>query len=186
MLAIRLQPPEWGKGVISISMASSPEDFQAVTVMCDRLADLDASIHAEKGIPPDLVFELFHRDDNPNLAELYVAPAAMFLARWDGQPAGCLGFAPHDETADELHRFYVDPAFRKKGIGKALIEAVFAGITAGNKRRIVLQTSVYLPDAIRFYQASGFAFCPPFRSVHTLFTETEVFMSCLLDPASDR
>jgi GNAT superfamily N-acetyltransferase len=172
-----------GQGVISVSLASSQDDFQAVAIMCDRLAQLDVDLHAAKGIPADLVIELFHTEANPNLAEIYVRPAAMFLARWEGQPAGCLGFAPLDEAVDELHRFYVDPAFRKKGIGKALMETVFADIAAGGKSRIVLQTSLYLPDAIRLYQAAGFAFCPPFRPVPEIFSSTEIFMSCALSPA---
>jgi carbonic anhydrase len=54
----------------------------------------------------------------------YIAPTGrMLYAQVDGQPAGCIGVRPISEGVCELKRFYVDPAQRGKGVGRALILA---------------------------------------------------------------
>ncbi len=65
------------------------------------------------------------------------------------------------ETA-ELKRMYVDPTVRARGIGKALVgalenEALTLGVT-----RVVLETGIRRPAAIRMYEGLGYARIPLF------------------------
>ncbi len=164
--------------MISVSIASSPADFEAVSILCRALTDFDAAIHAANGIAPELVVELFHAKPGRSLAEIYSGQtAAMFLARWDGQPAGCLAFSAFDAATDEIEKFYVDPEFRRKGIGRALMQAVLAQIEARRKTRVLLQTSLYLADAVLLYRSFGFAPCALIQPVPDALSQTEICMS---------
>ncbi|MBB3320502.1 MULTISPECIES: GNAT family N-acetyltransferase [unclassified Rhizobium] len=52
----------------------------------------------------------------------------MLVANWSGVPAGCIGFNAFDAQAGEVHKFYVDPAFRGRRIGHALMAAALDAI----------------------------------------------------------
>ncbi len=61
----------------------------------------------------------------------YLAPRGRLLyAEYDNTPAGLVGVVPLSDTVAELRRFYVDPAQRGKGVGRALI---LAGIHAARE-----------------------------------------------------
>jgi carbonic anhydrase len=91
----------------------------------------------------------------------FAAPSGrLFLAEWDGQSAGCVGVRAMSEGICELKRFYVDPSFRGKAIGRALI---LAGIHAA--RDLGYQTlMVDAPGAMRIttqrYRELGFRNTP--------------------------
>ncbi|AYD00052.1 GNAT family N-acetyltransferase [Neorhizobium sp. NCHU2750] len=164
--------------MLSVSVANSPEDFNAAGVLCGALGDWDAATHQANGIAPEIVTGLFHSQTPASLADRFSGPhSAMLLARWDGAPAGCIAFEPFDETADEIHKFYVDPAFRRKGIGGRLMQDLLAVLNARGKPRTLLQTSLYMSDAIATYRAFGFGLCAPFRPVPDILRPTEIFMS---------
>jgi GNAT superfamily N-acetyltransferase len=109
-----------------------------------------------------------------------MTPATMFLARWQGVPAGCIAFSPFKAKTAEIHKFYVDPEFRGKGIGGTLMRAILAEIAKGRHNRIVLQTTVYMKSAIAIYESFDFTRCPPFRPIPNSIRHTEVFMSRLI------
>jgi carbonic anhydrase len=72
----------------------------------------------------------------------------LFYATCDGQPAGCIGVRPLSDGVCELKRFFVDPAQRGKGVGRALI---LAGIHAA--RELGYQTLMAdAPAAMRITQ----------------------------------
>jgi GNAT superfamily N-acetyltransferase len=165
-------------GMLSVSIARSPEDFEAAAVLCRALGDWDAVTHEANGIAADIVVGLFHSQTAESLCDRFSGPdAAMLVARWDEAPAGCIAFAPFDETADEIHKFYVDPAFRRKGIGGALMRDALTRIGARGKPRIVLHTSLYMSDAMAVYRAFGFEPCDAFRPVPDILRRSEIFMS---------
>ncbi len=96
-----------------------------------------------------------------SLAELR-ARDLLWLAAFDGDaaPAGAIAWA---ESSDELDidRLVVAPSMARRGIGRALVEAVLA--RAGG-RRVVVSTGRDNVPARRLYEGLGF----------TLLGETEV------------
>ena len=88
----------------------------------------------------DLCFQDLERE----LAELpgaYAPPRGrLFLARVDGQTAGCVALRPLGPDVCEMKRLYVRPAFRGAGAGRALVERVLAEAKAIGYRRMVLDT----------------------------------------------
>ena len=164
--------------MISLTIAHSPQEFELADMFCKALGEWDCENHQVHGIAPEVVKALFHGTTAESLASRFTGPhAAMLIASWDGAPAGCVAYEPLDDTAHEIHKFYVAPAFRKQGIGRALMQAVFDEIDLRRRERIVLQTSLYMPAAISIYRRCGFVPCPPFHPVPEVIRATEVFMS---------
>ena len=77
----------------------------------------------------DLSFQGFE-EELSNLPEpAYVAPeGALFLARVDGLPAGCVAVRHFENSTCEMKRLFVKDAFKGHGVGRALAaRAIKAG-----------------------------------------------------------
>jgi GNAT superfamily N-acetyltransferase len=164
--------------MISVSRAICAADFEIAAVFCDALAAWDAAEVQAYGVAPEEVLAIYHGETTSSLTARYgSADAMMFIARWEGSPAGCLAFAPFDDATMEIRKFYVDPDFRGKGIGSALMRVVLAEVEKGHCRAIVAHTTVYMENAISVYEAFDFTRCTPFRQTPDSIAHTEVFMS---------
>jgi GNAT superfamily N-acetyltransferase len=75
------------------------------------------------------------------------------------EPAGCVGWRTYveEETIAELKRLYVVPAFRGRGVAKALLTAVEAAAREAGRARIWLETGTAQPEAIGLYETNGYA-----------------------------
>jgi len=163
--------------MLSISRVCTAKDFTVGGELCRAFGAWDAEACRAYDIPPELVVSFFHDEDDEALAARYsVADAPFILARWDGEPAGCIALEPFDETASEIHKFYVDPAFRGRGIGKALLQEVLASARKGTSTMLLVHTTVYMKSALSLYEAFSFKRCPPFRDIPDAIRHTEVFM----------
>jgi GNAT superfamily N-acetyltransferase len=164
--------------MISISRAGSKEDFVIIAGFCEALGALDVQLGRDHGIPAEIVMALFHGENHESLARKYGSDEAMmFLARWEGKPAGCIGLAPFSTDAMEIHKVYVDPSFRGRGIGNLLMQRVFDEAKKSGRPTMLVNTAAYLKSAVSLYEAFGFTRCPPFHSVPAEISHTEVFMS---------
>jgi GNAT superfamily N-acetyltransferase len=165
--------------MISVLPARSADDFETLAGLCRKLAQWDVDASAPHGVSAADVRALFHPETSgPQLAAQFGAPDAMaFIARSGGLPAGCLAFDPFGEGRVELHRFFVDAAFRGQGIGRALMGAVLAEIDKGPARTVLIHTTFYMESAITVYEAFGFRPCAPFRDTPAHVRHTDVFLS---------
>lgn len=167
-----------GRGMISIARAGSTEDFVIAAGFCEALGALDVELGRDHGIPAEIVMTLFHSENHESLARKYSSDEAMmFLARWEGAPAGCIALAPFETAAMEIHKLYVDPAFRGRGIANVLMRRVFEEAKKSGRPTMLVNTAAYLKSALSLYEAFGFTHCPPFHSVPAEISHTEVFMS---------
>jgi putative acetyltransferase len=94
--------------------------------------------------------------------EVVAGNGAFLVAYLNGAAVGCGAVRRLDETTAEIKRMYVDPSFRGRGIGRALVaalehEARLVGVTT-----IVLETGTRLVSAIKLYEAMGYAQIPLF------------------------
>jgi ribosomal-protein-alanine N-acetyltransferase len=60
-----------------------------------------------------------------------------------------------DDT--ELITVAVDPKWRGKGVGRALLRAAFADLIQSSSRRMLLEVAADNPAALRLYRSEGFA-----------------------------
>jgi putative acetyltransferase len=76
---------------------------------------------------------------------------------------GTVGLYPRDPDVSELRKMYLLKSARGKGLGKLLLERVLARARALGFRRIELETSSKLIEAIGLYKKYGFT---PFSPEH--------------------
>jgi drug/metabolite transporter (DMT)-like permease/GNAT superfamily N-acetyltransferase len=142
--------------VITVSVAKTPEQRAEVRELA---LETMANMAAHLGLPmSNFDEELAHFD------EWYGGETgAALLATVDGVPAaGCVMRAWGDGDA-ELRRLYVRPAFRRRGLARALVRGVLSEASELGYRRVVLVTSDEFEGATDLYAAEGFAPIPPYR-----------------------
>ena len=92
----------------------------------------------------------------------FVPPRGLFLVAYvDGVPAACGGWRAH-ETDVELKRMYVAPAFRGRGLARAVLTALERTAAEAGYRRVILETGQRQPEAIALYRSSGYEPVPSF------------------------
>jgi GNAT superfamily N-acetyltransferase len=85
-----------------------------------------------------------------------------FVARVDGAPAGCGGIELVGSEYGELKRMFVRPAFRRRGVSRALL-AHLIGVARHRGVPIVrLETGIHQRAAIALYESAGFRRIRPF------------------------
>jgi ribosomal protein S18 acetylase RimI-like enzyme len=107
----------------------------------------------------DLSFQNFAEE----ISALDAHYEAIFLARWDGAPAGCVALRRIDRETCEMKRLYVRPQFRGKKIGQALAEHVIGEARARGYARMRLDTLPAMREAIALYRSLGFVEIAPYR-----------------------
>ena len=94
-----------------------------------------------------------------------------FIAESRGEIAGCAAYQIHPELGDakaatvEVQSLAVKTMFRRRGIGRALVEAVVARASEFGPRDVVALT--FTPE---FFGALGFVEIPKTKMMHKLYT----------------
>jgi GNAT superfamily N-acetyltransferase len=92
----------------------------------------------------------------------FAPPRGLFLVAYvDGRPAACGGWRAH-ETDVELKRMYVSPAFRGRGLARAVLKELERTAAQAGYRRVILETGSKQPEAIALYRSSGYEPVPSF------------------------
>ena len=120
----------------------------------------------------------YMRADAVALPGPYVPPrGGLWLAQAEDEGVGCVALRPLDDTAAEVKRMYVDPAWRGRGVGRALLATVIAGARAREYRTLRLGTLHDMTAAQALYASLGFAPIPRYRPdemIDTQFYELEL------------
>ncbi len=85
----------------------------------------------------------------------------LYLALVEGKAAGCIAMRRFDEHSCEMKRLYVDPAYRGRGIGEALVKKLIDEAKAMGYSRMLLDTLPVLASAMRMYEKLGFKVTAP-------------------------
>src|SRR6476469_3507704 len=91
----------------------------------------------------------------------FLPPLGLFLvAEVDGVPAACGAWRAHGEGVAEIKRVYVEPAFRRRGLAKLVVEALERSAAAAGHRSVVLNTGLRQPEALELYAGLGYVTVP--------------------------
>ena len=93
----------------------------------------------------------------------YAPPRGRVAMAWvDGepagcsQPAGCIALRPVDAHRAEAKRLFVRPAFRGRGLGRALVEWIIAEARAAGYTELVGDSLPVMGEALALYDTIGF------------------------------
>ncbi|MFV0412594.1 MAG: GNAT family N-acetyltransferase, partial [Oscillospiraceae bacterium] len=110
----------------------------------------------------DLCFQSFEAELQ-SLPGLYAPPGGrLYLARCEGELAGCAALKPVAENGCELKRLYVRPACRGRKIGRLLLEKMIADAKEMHYSAMRLDTFASLTHAVALYRQAGFCTTEPY------------------------
>jgi GNAT superfamily N-acetyltransferase len=98
-----------------------------------------------------------------------------------GQPVGCCALLAMDDGSYEVAKMTVTERLRGEGIGQRLLRYVIDYAKALGARRLYLETSCKLKNAIHVYESLGFRHLPPERIRSSPYVRADVYMELLLD-----
>lgn len=143
----------------------TPDQPDVITL----IAELDA--YQDALYPPESRHAL-------DLASLKRDDVCFFVARdAAGAAVGCCAVVLRDDHG-EIKRLYVGQAYRGQGVAAALLRAAEAASAAAGRRHLMLETGPYQPEALRLYEAFGYARRGPFHGYRD--DPLSVFMEKLL------
>ena len=100
----------------------------------------------------------YMRADAAALPGPYVPPrGGLWLATADETGIGCVALRPLDGETAEVKRMFVDAAWRGRGVGRALLEALVAGARVRGYATLRLGTLRDMTAAQSLYHSLGFA-----------------------------
>jgi len=87
----------------------------------------------------------------------------VFFVAYDGDEAvGCGGLRQLDDSHGEIKRMFVLPAHRGSGVSTAVLDRLESEGRARGWDRLVLETGIEQPEAVRFYEREGYHPIPAF------------------------
>ncbi|NOT49006.1 MAG: GNAT family N-acetyltransferase [Acidobacteria bacterium] len=117
----------------------------------------------ESWLDLDLCFQGFE-DELRTLPGKYGSPdGRLFIARVNGEPAGCVAMRKIENGVCEMKRLYVRTEFRGLGVGNLLIEKLIKTARTAGYSKIRLDTyPLKMSKAVKLYESHGFRSIPPY------------------------
>ncbi len=142
---------------VDVRRAATADEFERFRALA---AEYEASL------PDDLKHADFAAQD-AGVAAHFGPPHAAFVAAAEGKPAGCVALTVHAaERTAVVKKMYVAPAYRQRGIARALMRELIAHARERGVARLVLDTARdRMQSAYALYFALGFRECEPYGHV---------------------
>lgn len=107
---------------------------------------------------------LYPADSNhaPDLDSLDKPGVSFFVARWDGEIAGCCALVRKRDGTGEIKRLFVAAQARGQSLGRCLMQAVEQAARQSDLSAIRLETGIHQPEAIALYRRLGYVDIAPF------------------------
>jgi len=117
----------------------------------------------EKALGISLCFQGFDQE-LAGLPGKYAPPSGrLLLATYQSALAGCVAVHALEPTIGEMKRLYLRPAFRGKGLGQVMVDAIVAEARAIGYRRLRLDTiEPLMKSAVAMYRRIGFREIAPY------------------------
>jgi GNAT superfamily N-acetyltransferase len=122
-------------------------------------------------------------DDLAHLVRFSPPGGRLLLCFVDGRPAGTASLKALSAGMGEIKRMFVRPAFRRQGIGRALLTRLLDEAEQIGYQRLRLDSPIFFEDAHRLYRSLGFVDIGAYEEVEIpkAFHQRWVFMEKALN-----
>src|SRR5437899_12279669 len=163
--------------MLNIIQAQTPEHVQQFQELVAEYKAWDIQMSGKMGSDVDTLLDFYYKNSLRELvAELPPPNGRLLLASFDGQVVGCAGLRRFSPEIAEMKRVYVRPAFRGKGWGRALVEAVIASARLIGYWKLRLETATFMEGAQALSRSLGFDLLEPYREIPDEMKPLGVFM----------
>ncbi|MBE2316150.1 GNAT family N-acetyltransferase [Solirubrobacter sp. CPCC 204708] len=90
------------------------------------------------------------------------APNVLYVAEVDGQASATGALRHLGDGVGEIKRMYVEPAARRRGIGRAVLSALIGDAQRAGLTRLRLETAPWMAEAHGLYASAGFVDHDPY------------------------
>jgi len=139
------------------------EYLEWVLLMCEKEFNITINIK-----------EMVNEAVNRTIEELnkYLPPEGrLLLCEYDNQIVGTASMRYIGDRIGEIKRMYVQPQYRGKGIGKALLERLIKEAKVLEYSKIRLDTGPFMQNALGLYHSVGFCDIKPYLQSEVLQEE---------------
>ena len=140
--------------MFTITQAETPEEIEAARRLFREY---------EAWLGMDLCFQGFE-EELRSLPGKYAKPdGRLFIATFDGGPAGCIAMRKLEDGICEMKRLYLRPEFRGVGLGNQLIEKLIDEAREVGYQKMRLDTHPpKMGKAVSLYESHGFRPISPY------------------------
>lgn len=139
---------------------SEEQKWQAGVIVREYLEWLNEHIQRDYGIEFDV--EAMVRSDLLDAHKFHPPDGRFYLVYYRDQLAGVGCLKRLDQDAAEIQRMYVPPAFRGKGIGRAIVNRLIEDARSIGYRQLRLESLEFLDAAHSLYRSVGFHEIDPY------------------------
>ena len=171
---------------IHVRDAVLPEDLAAIDrLWFEYLTWGNEEMQARHGVHPHSPRETVAQDI-ASIAKFQPPHGRLVLAFSEGRACGigCLRRIGVDTA--EIKRMYVDPAIRRAGAGRAILDYLLAAATSAGYPRVRLDSPRFMTAAHALYRGAGFVDIEPYAEseIPDMYKPYLIFMERDLRPAS--
>ena len=163
-----------------------PEEHRAIVrdLFWDYLHWANQELNERFGI--DLDIESMLDGDMRELDKFRPPHGQLLLAEQDGEIAGLACLQKSKPGIGELKRMYVKPEYRRRGIGKSLVERLLEEARQFGYLSVRLDSARFMLAAHTMYRSLGFQDIEPYREseIPAEFHSNWVFMEVALEAKS--
>ena len=154
-----------GKGVhmaeVTFRQVESEEDKQKASALIrEYLEGLNERVQRDYGIEFDVDAMVISDLSDPD--KFHPPWGRFYLVMYSGAIAGVGCLKKLEERAGELQRMYVPPDFRRKGIGRAMLNRLIEDARLIGYKRLKLESLKFLGVAHSLYRSVGFREIDPY------------------------
>lgn len=126
----------------------------------ERVSAVNLIVSREYNISLDVKASL--EQDMARLQQYSPPSGCLLLAEYDGKITGCAGLRKMIENVGEVKRMYVRPEYRRKGIGRSLLQAIITQARQIGYSRLRLESAPFSKEAQALFYSEGFQKIEPY------------------------
>ncbi|HEY9634392.1 MAG TPA: GNAT family N-acetyltransferase [Coleofasciculaceae cyanobacterium] len=149
-----------GKWLKIIQVETEEHRLYVRELFWENLSSTNLMVIREFGISSDVSAIL--EQDMAKLQQFAPPRGRLLLGEYQGKIAGCAGLRKIGEDVGEIKRMYVRPEYRRRGIGRSLLEALISEARQIGYSTLRLDSAPFAKEAQVLYRSVGFHNSEPY------------------------